>query len=403
MASSGLLSEGQKLTIRLKARYAPTQSPLPYAALQGQGSIVLDTTILGQGFQLVDGSQAVQTFTDTSQQLSWVIKAPFEVMTTSLNFLFQDLPLDANDGLNAQVDRQLGKLSIPIRVRQKTIVITTANEDIADTSLSRGQNNVPLMSFVVSNTEFDDPLHVDGLTLAFYSTSDQPSAENLLSPRALSQMIRQLRVIDYQDLQGLARPAVAYGQITISDSTPNPVRIQFDQTADLEAKTEKKFLIVAELQNNLVNRMFRSQLQQVAVYDFDPERLLGTSDALGKALSESDQLVSKAFTLVSTNPQEAFGNYPNPFGRQYPYTNIAFLLEANADVQVRIFTLTGELVWTRELKGLAPGFYDRLIRWDGRNDRGQRVLNGVYLCTLEITPLHGGAKKRFITKIAYIK
>ena len=47
--------------------------------------------------------------------------------------------------------------------------------------------------------------------------------------------------------------------------------------------------------------------------------------------------------------------------------------------------------------------YDDMVRWDGKNDRGNTVLNGVYLCTIEIKPTDGGPVARYITKIAYIK
>ncbi len=79
------------------------------------------------------------------------------------------------------------------------------------------------------------------------------------------------------------------------------------------------------------------------------------------------------------------------------------MLEENSDVDIRIFTLNGELVWSKKLVGLHRGFYDRLVKWDGKNDKGQRVLNGVYLGAIDIKPLNGGAAKRYITKIAYIK
>ena len=197
--------------------------------------------------------------------------------------------------------------------------------------------------------------------------------------------------------------AVSYANLQITDTTANPVTIPFEKVADIEAGGEKKLIIVAQFQDNVVNRVFRANLRQVVVYDFDPDKPLGTVDELGQKLTDSDQMTSKAFTLVSTDPKEAFGNYPNPFGRQYPFTNIAFLLEKDSDVEIRIFTLTGDLVWTKKLTGLHRGFYDRMVKWDGKNDKGQTVLNGVYLGVIEIKPLSGGSVKRYITKIAYIK
>ncbi len=409
VAKSGLVSQGQEVQISLKPVYAPKKNTLPYAKLSGQGSVVLDTTLLAkQGFKLI-GTPLVQTFSDTGQTLSWTLKAPYVNLTTNLTFTFKQLPLDANTQTAAEVDKDLGKVSIPVRVRQKTITIKAEALAAQDTNLTRGQSNVPLFSFTVSNKEFNDPLHVSSVQLAFYATSEAPDESNLLSPKALAIMFKSLQVMDFDDFQGLAKKgslaktAVSYANLQITDTTANPVTIPFEKVADIEAGGEKKLIIVAQFQDNVVNRVFRANLRQVVVYDFDPDKPLGTVDELGQKLTDSDQMTSKAFTLVSTDPKEAFGNYPNPFGRQYPFTNIAFLLEKDSDVEIRIFTLTGDLVWTKKLTGLHRGFYDRMVKWDGKNDKGQTVLNGVYLGVIEIKPLSGGSVKRYITKIAYIK
>ncbi len=409
VANTGLISQGQEVQISLKPLYAPKKNSLQYAKLSGSGSVALDTALIAkQGFKLID-TPLSQSFSDTGQVLSWKLKAPYVNLTTNLTFKFDRLPLDANTNLAADVDKDLGIVSVPVRVRQKTITIKAEALASQDTNLTRGQTNVPLFSFTVSNKEFDDPLHISAVQLAFYATSEDPNENNLLSPKALAIMFKSLQVMDYDDFQGLAKKgklaktAVSYADLQITDTTANPVTIPFDKVADVDARSEKKLIIVAQFQNNVVNRVFRANLRQVVVYDFDPDKPLGTADEQGRKLTESDQLTSKAFTLVSTDPKEAFGNYPNPFGRQYAYTNIAFLLEQDSDVELRIFTLTGDLVWSKKLTGLHRGFYDRLVRWDGKNDKGQTVLNGVYLGVIEIKPLSGGAVKRYITKIAYIK
>ncbi len=409
VASSGLISQGQEVQISIKPIYAPKNNALPYAKLSGEGTVTLDTTVITrQGFRLMD-TPLTQTFTDTGQVLSWTLKAPYENLTTNLTFKFDRLPLDANTQTAADVDKDLGVVSVPVRVRQKTITIIAEALAAQDTNLTRGQTNVPLFSFTVSNKEFDDPLHVSGVQLAFYATSETPDENNLLSPKALAIMFKSLQVMDFDDFQALtksgrlAKTSVSYANLQITDTTANPVTITFDKVADIEAGGQKKLIVVAQFQDNVVNRVFRANLRQVTVYDFDPDKPLETADELGQKLTDSDQLTSKAFVLVSTDPKEAFGNYPNPFGRQYAYTNIAFLLDKDSDVDIRIFTLTGDLVWTRKLTGLHRGFYDRLVKWDGKNDKGQTVLNGVYLGVIEIKPLDGSAVQRYITKIAYIK
>jgi hypothetical protein len=70
-------------------------------------------------------------------------------------------------------------------------------------------------------------------------------------------------------------------------------------------------------------------------------------------------------------------NYPNPFN---PKTTLAFSLAQAADVDFRIFDVTGAAVKT-VLKGHRPAGVHR-IEWDGRNDRGAPVASGVYFYKL---------------------
>ena len=75
----------------------------------------------------------------------------------------------------------------------------------------------------------------------------------------------------------------------------------------------------------------------------------------------------------------SFLNYPNPFPRK---TTITCELTAPADsLDVKIYTLSGRLI--RELSIPAtPGFL--MVEWDGRDEDGVEVANGVYYAKLKI-------------------
>lgn len=81
-------------------------------------------------------------------------------------------------------------------------------------------------------------------------------------------------------------------------------------------------------------------------------------------------------------------NRPNPFRiSDYPITCLPFRLSQEAEVEIRILTVAGELVRTINLGHLAPGYYDNNYQvdsnyWDGRNERGELVASGVYLYQL---------------------
>lgn len=71
-------------------------------------------------------------------------------------------------------------------------------------------------------------------------------------------------------------------------------------------------------------------------------------------------------------------NYPNPFN---PQTTLRYELPAEGPVRLAIYSLSGQLVRVL-VEGRQPAG-SRQASWDGRDDRGEPVASGVYLCRLE--------------------
>ena len=74
---------------------------------------------------------------------------------------------------------------------------------------------------------------------------------------------------------------------------------------------------------------------------------------------------------------ELYQNYPNPFNS---YTEIKYYLPEASRKQLMIYDLTGNLIKTLSDRLTAKG--KGSIYWNGRNDNGQNVASGVYLCIL---------------------
>lgn len=72
-------------------------------------------------------------------------------------------------------------------------------------------------------------------------------------------------------------------------------------------------------------------------------------------------------------------NYPNPFNST---TVIGYQLSDFSDVQLIIFNTTGQLVRTLVARNQTPGAYTMV--WDGRDNSGQPISSGVYLCRLQV-------------------
>ena len=75
-------------------------------------------------------------------------------------------------------------------------------------------------------------------------------------------------------------------------------------------------------------------------------------------------------------------NYPNPFN---PETWIPFQLGKPSKVTLTIYDTKGQTVRTLAVGHQPAGVYqsrERAAYWDGRNQDGEAVANGVYFCTL---------------------
>jgi hypothetical protein len=405
--NSKLISRGQEIELIVTPDYFEQSSDLDYAAITGTGTVALDPTIVEvDSFTLLDGGTLEKSFSELGTPLVWKLKAPQKDRTVNLKLKFNRRPTDKNSGLPVDIDQTTGTVSIALRVQQKQITVCMLNNLISDTLFSIGDNNAALLAFSVSNEGYDDSLNIHAVKLAFHTGTEAPSDYNLLNSLALTNMLKSIRVVKYSEsgLSKFTSGADLYDFVDyqISDTTNNPFWITFTEKDVLPPKTSDTLVVLAEFNSKPVNRSFHTVLRNMNVYDVDPSIPLTIMDENGVKINESNEFVSGLFTIISSNPKEAFGNYPNPFGRNEDKTTITFYLQNQSDVEIRIFTLLGELVWTKKLTGLNAGHY-KSVKWNGRNDRGHVVLNGVYLCYIDIIPRNGGSKKRYVTKIAYIK
>jgi Tol biopolymer transport system component/flagellar hook assembly protein FlgD len=99
-------------------------------------------------------------------------------------------------------------------------------------------------------------------------------------------------------------------------------------------------------------------------------------------------------------------NYPNPFDPNRERTKIRYKLSNEADeVRIRIYDIAGALV--NELDGYTNGegtniwFKYNDVEWNGRNGRGDLVLNGIY--PFEVVARSGGTSVSGRGKIAILK
>jgi len=82
-------------------------------------------------------------------------------------------------------------------------------------------------------------------------------------------------------------------------------------------------------------------------------------------------------------------NYPNPF---VDYTEFWFNHNhpfEDLDVMIQVYTISGKLVWQHRQSVISNGFLSRDIKWDGRDNFGNKLAKGVYVYKLSVRTLSG--------------
>ena len=152
------------------------------------------------------------------------------------------------------------------------------------------------------------------------------------------------------------------GKIPIKDSVPligAPVGIY---TAVLKCRDIPFFLADEDI----------SFLEPLAQEAFNFEIVGPAADVDEVALAPS-----QARTFVSQN-------YPNPFN---PDTWIPYGLAQDANITISIYNAKGQLIRILNLGNQKAGIYvskDKSAYWDGRDNSGEKVANGVYFYTLQV-------------------
>jgi hypothetical protein len=108
-------------------------------------------------------------------------------------------------------------------------------------------------------------------------------------------------------------------------------------------------------------------------------RIRATSGALTAEMELETALVDP------TTAAGSITNFPNPFHPNEAPTTIAYKLAGDALVSMRIYSLSGALVFETQFAAGGPGGTVGLnsIQWDGRNGNGQFVSTGGYVCVVE--------------------
>ena len=105
----------------------------------------------------------------------------------------------------------------------------------------------------------------------------------------------------------------------------------------------------------------------------------GHIDLDGTSIEYRLRIISKKIVTKSVLLQ----NYPNPFN---PETWMPYAIKDAAHVKLHIYDAMGQKIRTLDLGFQKSSEYftrDKAAYWDGRNDMGERIANGMYFYRIE--------------------
>jgi hypothetical protein len=249
-------------------------------------------------------------------------------------------------------------------------------QDRAPTSCAAGQRDMPMLDLDLRNVG-DTMVHTASITRFLVSLEDE--GENPIVP---AHAVSALSIYDYAGDSILATSS--------APDTGSRVAIDIPDTLYVRAGESVTVGILADVAGSPRVTGFRVNLADTAsITAFDSVWAAADSLLALRIRDRSGEPVlnmrSDYSVVLGSDLEGSFCNYPNPFAPGEEVTHITYNLTSNSDVAIRIYTLIGELVWTREFSTGSPeaqaGFHE--VDWDGHNEDGQMVRNGVYLCQIE--------------------
>ncbi|MFQ5864978.1 MAG: hypothetical protein ACE5IW_07095, partial [bacterium] len=322
-------------------------------------------------------------------QVTWQIRAP-DAPTGILDIIVEVEDRNAID----ENTNQLPPLSpapplvkIPVSTESVGLRVTVLT-DRKPTTIVRGATDIPIFGLQFENSS-DANIEIRSINL-----NVRDNEGNNIAPDSI---LSGLAVVDYFNSS-----VVFLSGVPIPRNNPlalgfsSPISMSPSQSQTIEFRVD----IASQTDENTFRFSIDSPQRDISAINVDADTAVALLDTSG--LEVSSALSSGISVLIDPTLEASFFNFPNPFGQSSrPLTKFNYNLTQDSDITIRIYTLLGELVWTKTYNATEPegkaGNHSGDISWDGTNDKGQKVLNGVYVAVL-IT--NSG---KAITKIAIAK
>lgn len=344
-----------------------------------------------QGYSLYQGT-AERAFT-IGQTITWVVSAPESpTLPGSIRIEISSVPADENSGNPAYVGLGNGSVSLPVQTDDVVVTADNVTSDLGiDTRVApRGAPDIEMLAveFVNSDNSIGKAT-IDTIAVSMLTATGDLAASPSQTLSEIYALVRGNRVDGALDGDN---PVVfdfksQLGNVVLDPASADSAATIVFAVSVRDDAALGEFVLSIEGGGDVVIRSVSQTDKTYPVVDRDTG---GTV---------AGRLRSQPLIILSGSTEEYAHNYPNPFRAGAEVTRIAFRAEDNAAVSVKIFDMTGGLVYEKQFapgvpRITAPGAQE--VTWDGTNLKGEVVRNGMYVCELQA----GGTSVRIRIAVA---
>jgi hypothetical protein len=354
------------------------------AGIAAPGSLTIN---LPTGYTRDIGEAQVKPF-GVGQAVSWVLNAAQQPSgPDQIAITISGVPADENSGQPALVANGTANIAMITEGSAVAVRDVSSAQKVGTPVSPGGGTDLDVLAFEIEYNVTDTSVNAARVDTVAVTINDKNG--NPLSAGVVGQTLKRVAL-----RLGGSQP------YEVVDPNTNPVVISLmSGGADRNIAPDGSInaVVYLDLDPNPKATELSVQLLGAGMVVRDPDtptEKLGVTDAVGQPLD----IKSGSLVILSSNFQEYAHNYPNPFSAGNVETKIAYFLDAPANVTLKIYDITGELVHEESIASGDPRAQagPQETTWDGRNDKGEVVRNGVYVCMLNA----GGKSAKFRIAVA---
>jgi hypothetical protein len=223
-----------------------------------------------------------------------------------------------------------------------------------------------------------------------------------LSGRILKRTPDGLSVVSAQEIFQAIRFLIEDQEVAVDTIFPgDSLYVQLDSDCVVPWGSDLELSLTCDIKDNAAPGNY--------VISFDDSTFLDIvdndfADAVYAALiSGTYPLLSAEISISEANLENSFTNYPNPFfPSRGEATTIGFVLDQDACIDIKIYTITGETVKDVAINSYRPAGSYQSDTWSGVNSKGHSVVPGTYFCQITAR-FNSGKESSCRRKIAVIR